>query len=209
MNNRLSKAFIGPHNIDILSVFYGTLLGDSFIEKRCNNIRISFQQENSNVEYLFWLWNLLSEAKYCTNIKPKLRTRIGKGGKIRFYYKFNTYTFSNLNYIYYDFYKNNSLFKRVPDNIYDYLTPLAFACWIMDDGIRVGAGIKLVTNGFIKEDVILLVNVLFLKWAIKASIHKSGKKDQWVIYIPKAFIFLIQNLVKDFIVPSMLYKIHL
>jgi hypothetical protein len=48
----------------------------------------------------------------------------------------------------------------------------------MDDGARVSAGIKLATNGFIKEDVILLVDVLFLKWAIKASIHKCGIKDQ-------------------------------
>lgn len=207
--NKLSKAFIGPHNIDILSILYGTLLGDSHIEKRYDNVRIIFRQENSNVEYLFWLWNRLSEAKYCTDIRPKLRRRIGKGGKIRFYYKFNTYTFSNLNYIYYDFYKNNSSFKRVPDNIYNYLTPLALACWIMDDGTKVGAGIKIYTNGFLKGDVVLLIDVLLIKWGIKASIQKSGKKDQWVIYIFKTSIPLVQNLVKDFIVPSMLYKIHL
>lgn len=207
--HKLNKSFIGPHNIDILSILYGTLLGDSHIEKRSDNIRFSFQQENRNVEYLFWLWSRLSEAKYCTDIKPKLRKCLGQGGKVRFYYKFNTYTFTNLNYMYYDFHKNNSSFKRVPDNIYIYLTPLALACWIMDDGTRVGAGIKISTNSFIKEDVMLLINVLLLKWGINASIQKCGKKDQWVIYIPKAFIPLVQDLVRDFIVPSMLYKIHL
>lgn len=207
--HKLSKGFIGPHNIDILAILCGTLLGDSHIEKRGDNVRFSFQQENNNVEYLFWLWNRLSEAKYCTRIKPKLRKRIGKGGKIRFYYRFNTYTFPSLNYIYYDFYKNHSSFKRVPDNIYDYLTPLALACWIMDDGIRVGAGIKISTNNFVKEDVILLINVLFFKWGIKSSIQKCGKLNQWVIYISKLSVPLVQNLIKDFIVPSMLYKIHL
>lgn len=207
--NKLSKAFIGPHNIDILSILYGTLLGDSYIEKRNNNVRFSFQQENRNVEYLLWLWKRLSEAKYCTDVKPKLRRRIVKGGKICFYYKFNTYTFSNLNYIYNDFYKNHSCYKRIPDNIYDYLTPLAFACWIMDDGFRVGAGIKISTNCFTKEDIVLLVDVLFRKWSIRASIHKCGRQDQWIIYIPKVSIPLVQNLIKDFIVPSMLYKIHL
>jgi hypothetical protein len=59
------------------------------------------------------------------------------------------------------------------------------------------------------EDIILLVDVLFMKWGIKASIHKCGEQDQWVIYIPKVFIPIVQNLVKEFIVPSMLYKIHL
>lgn len=44
---------IGPHSLEILSILYGTLLGDSHIEKRSNNVRISFQQENSNCEYLF------------------------------------------------------------------------------------------------------------------------------------------------------------
>lgn len=48
-----NKAFIGPHNIDILSILYGTLLGNSFIEKRYDNVRFSFQQENRNVEYYY------------------------------------------------------------------------------------------------------------------------------------------------------------
>jgi len=43
---------IGPHPKVILDIIYGTLLGDSHCEKRINNVRISFQQENSNVEYL-------------------------------------------------------------------------------------------------------------------------------------------------------------
>jgi len=45
---------IGPHNIDILSIFYGTLLGDSHAERRKNGngTRLSFSQESKNEEYL-------------------------------------------------------------------------------------------------------------------------------------------------------------
>ena len=43
---------IGPHPEHVLSIIYGTLLGDSHLEKRIENVRISFQQENTNVEYL-------------------------------------------------------------------------------------------------------------------------------------------------------------
>jgi len=43
---------IGPHPEHILSIIYGSLLGDSHLEKRINNVRISFQQENNNMEYL-------------------------------------------------------------------------------------------------------------------------------------------------------------
>jgi len=52
----------GPHNIDIISIIFGTLLGDSHAERRSyytkqdseklGATRISFQQENSNMEYL-------------------------------------------------------------------------------------------------------------------------------------------------------------
>ena len=79
----------GPHNIDIISIIFGTLLGDSHAERRSykvkkgvilGNTRISFQQENSNMEYLIWLWNYLSERGYATPIKPKVKTRICKNG---------------------------------------------------------------------------------------------------------------------------------
>jgi hypothetical protein len=53
MSKVSNKFKIGPHDQEILSIIYGTLLGDSHIEKRYNNVRLSFQQENKNVEYLF------------------------------------------------------------------------------------------------------------------------------------------------------------
>lgn len=128
----LSKIFakqrIGPHNIDVLSVFYGTLLGDSFLEKRSNNVRISFQQENINCEYLMWLWSFLSLRGYCTLIKPRLLFRIGKYSKKRYYYRLNSFTFSSLNFLFDEFYYRKGGQKCVPLNIQSYLTPLAFAC---------------------------------------------------------------------------------
>jgi hypothetical protein len=45
---------IGPHNIDILSILFGSLLGDGHAERRIkgNGTRISFYQEASHVSYL-------------------------------------------------------------------------------------------------------------------------------------------------------------
>lgn len=200
---------IGPHDLKILSIFYGTLLGDSHLEKRNNNVRFSFQQENRNVEYLHWLWKILAESGYCSLDKPRLRKRLGPGGRLRFYYRFHSYTFSSLNYIYDEFYKNNSLIKRVPDNIEQNLTPLALACWIMDDGGKCGQGLKLFTQGFPREDVEILSQALKNKWDLKSNLNKSGKTDQWIIYIPKSEIKKLQQLVSPFLVNSMRYKLHL
>jgi ubiquinol-cytochrome c reductase cytochrome b subunit len=49
-----SKERIGPHNIDIISMIIGSILGDTHLEKRTNGIgtRVIFEQSNNNVEYL-------------------------------------------------------------------------------------------------------------------------------------------------------------
>ena len=205
----LARHRIGPHNIDILSIIYGTLLGDSQLEKRHSNVRISFQQENINVEYLHWLWKQLSENGYCSSVRPQLRSRIGLKGKKIYFYRLNTYTYSSFNFLWDDFYWDNSLKKRVPLNISSYLTPLALACWIMDDGGRVGKGVKIATNNFIYEDLLLLINCLQFNFNIKSKIHKTGVVNQWCLYIPSSEISKLQAIVGPYIVPSMRYKIHL
>jgi LAGLIDADG DNA endonuclease family len=45
---------IGPHNLDVISVLIGSILGDTHLEKRKKGIgtRIIFEQSNLNVEYL-------------------------------------------------------------------------------------------------------------------------------------------------------------
>jgi len=47
---------VGPHNFDIISIFYGTLLGDCHAERRknVNGTRLSFYQEATHSEYLYW-----------------------------------------------------------------------------------------------------------------------------------------------------------
>lgn len=104
----LANKRIGPHPIQILSVIYGTLLGDSHLEKRIDYVRISFQQENSNMEYLMWLWSHFKDYGYCSSVKPTLRIRIGKNGKIRRVCRFHTWTYSSLNFLFDEWYRGGS-----------------------------------------------------------------------------------------------------
>jgi LAGLIDADG DNA endonuclease family len=48
----LSIKRIGPHNIDILCVLIGSLLGDGSMEKDGNGCRFSFYQKGEHIEYL-------------------------------------------------------------------------------------------------------------------------------------------------------------
>lgn len=129
---------IGPHNFNILSILIGSMLADAYAEKHGNGTRICFQQEEFNSSYLLWFHEFLSERNYCNKTIPKITTRIGKQGKLRYLSRFKTYTYSNLNWIHENFYKENK--KVVPQNISDFLSPIALAVWIQDDGARVSSG---------------------------------------------------------------------
>ena len=83
---------IGPHNKNIISILFGSLLGDAQAEFRLkgNGTRITFFQEGSHVSYLIWLHKLISELGYCNTNLPKITTRLGKKGVVRKIIRFNT-----------------------------------------------------------------------------------------------------------------------
>lgn len=92
-----SNLRIGAHNKDILSVIFGSLLGDSHAEKRTLGTRISFSQEASHQEYLLWLHALIASLGYCWPTIPKIQTRLGVAGKLRYILRFHTFTYSSFN----------------------------------------------------------------------------------------------------------------
>jgi len=83
---------IGPHHIDVLSVIFGSLLGDAHAEKRSMGIgtRISFFQEASHVEYLYSLHKFFSNFGYCNTKVPVVSRRLGTKGKVRKIVRFST-----------------------------------------------------------------------------------------------------------------------
>jgi ubiquinol-cytochrome c reductase cytochrome b subunit len=91
--NRLKGIYrIGVHNKDIISIIFGSLLGDTYGEKRLLEIgtRFSFSQEAVHVEYMLFLHKLFSELGYCNPNLPFITTRLGSKGKIRKIIKFST-----------------------------------------------------------------------------------------------------------------------
>jgi len=198
---------IGPHNKELLSIIFGSLLGDGHAEKRLGGVgtRFSFFQEDSHVEYILYLHNIISEWGYCSAKIPVITSRLGAKGKLRKVVRFSTWTYTSLNWIRDIWYTNN--IKRVPECIGEYLTPLALAIWIMDDGSKVSQGLKLCTNSFTYNDCLKLVNVLNYNFNVKATVQSAGSKDQYIIYIWKESMQKVRNIVSPYIIPEMKYKI--
>lgn len=199
---------IGPHNVDIYSIIFGSLLGDGYAEKRANGTRIHFYQEASHGSYAIWLDKTLTSLGYKNLLEPEVSTRLVKGGKIRKIFRFRTYTYSSFNHLHDIFYFNKV--KIVPSNehLNSYLTPLALAIWIMDDGSKVGNGLKLCTNSFAKADLCRLADFLATKYNLKTSINLAGssKNDQYTLYVSSFSMKTLVLIVKPYIIPSMKYK---
>lgn len=207
---------IGPHNFNILCIIIGALLGDAHAEFRLssNGTRISFCKEHHNKAYLLWLWNFFKNEGYCSSKKPNIKKRIGLKSKKCYIIRFHTYTFSSFNWILNTFYKKtikNKTIKIIPnfDFLNLYLTPIALAIWIMNDGTKSGKNLKFCINCFTKSEVIFLVNFLKTKYKLKCSINSVGDilHPQFVIYILQESIPELKNIVKSFIHPSMKYKL--
>lgn len=206
--NRIKSYFrIGPHNKDVLSIIYGTLLGDSHAEFRINGngTRISFYQEANHEEYLLWLHKKIALYGYCNPKIPTIQSRLVKGGKLRKIIRFHSFTYTSFNAIHDNWYTNG--IKKVPYNIEEYLTPICLAVWIMDDGSRVGYGLKLCTNSFTFKDTTRLSLVMNELYGIKSSVQSSGYPNQYHIYIWSDSMLKVRQLVKPYMVSSMLYKL--
>lgn len=92
INRIKSNLRIGPHNLDILSIIFGSLLGDGHTEfrEKGNGTRICFYQDGSHVNYLIWLHNLITNLGYCNPFLPKLKTRLSSKGKVIKIIRFKT-----------------------------------------------------------------------------------------------------------------------
>jgi hypothetical protein len=91
---------------------------------------------------------------------------------------------------------------------------LALAVWISDDGGACSTGVKIATNCFSENDILLVCEVLKEQYGIVSKPNKSGFskktfKQQYCLYIHKQSLPILQALVKPFMVNSMLKKIHL
>lgn len=96
--------------------------------------------------------------------------------------------------------------KIVPLDIFDLLTPVALAYWIMGDGYgNLWKGLYLCTDSFSDYDIVKLINVLLIRYNIKSNLVKINGKSR--IYIPSTESPKIINLVLEHIHPSMAYKV--
>jgi len=193
------------------SIIIGLILSDGSIEKRKNwNPRISMEQSMKNFEYLWYMFKKLNilNSTYPHSIKRKIRN------KVFYTLAFKTRQLICLNKYYTLFYLNNK--KIIKPELYHYIDYISLAHWIMGDGSKAGKGLILCTDSYSFKEIVILMNILKLKFNVDSSIHyhtsitpnnKISKEKVGRIYINKNNLDKIKHFIKPYFVKSMLYKI--
>lgn len=199
-------------------VITGELLGDGHIRNNKNNGRLEFTFSSNILYYINYLkFNVLKDI--CNDTKPtpwpkENPTQYWFSSKYmpilfnihKEWYKLNT---NKLN----SSYKYN---KILPNNIYDLLTPISIAHWLMGDGYYDNGDKTIIfcTDNFTKDEVLLLINILNNKFNIKSTLVKRNYKDKYNneinhyrLRISRLNLNKFINLIKPYMIPEMYYKL--
>ena len=214
-NNIRAINRIGPHDSDVISVIIGSLLGGARANRKSGEgVRICFRQSSKHKEYLFWLYNFFYSKGYTSKLQPRdYTTRIKRGHEVSVYtgYEFITFTFRSFHWIHELFYKKGT--KRISSKITDYITPLALAVWIMNDGCCTKSGLRIATNCFTLSEVTFLNDMLKNKYKLDTTVHSIWalpmRKEKLIISIKKNSIPKLFSIILPYIHQSMHYKLGL
>src|SRR3989338_2408824 len=157
-------------------ILVGSLLGDGRLECRSKNgtARFRVHHAESQREYVFWKFyhfqNLVRGVPWRTKWLDK------RNGQIYGSWFFHTQTSQAFRPLYEKFYQEGV--KIVPDDIGTFLTPLAFAVWIMDDGCRTRDELILNTQSFTREEQEFLLEEIKRRYQIKGTINRDRRNHR-------------------------------
>jgi len=158
-----------PNNIK--SVMVGVILSDGHIalHSKGKNAYLIFNQSLAKSAYVYFIFDYLNH--YCQSY-PSLNTRYNTK-KPSSILRIATRSMPCITELHNNYYVNK--IKTINNSIYDDLTPIALAHWIMGDG-TFSSSVILCRDSFTVKEIILLINVLMIKFKIKSIVRYHWKK---------------------------------
>jgi len=178
----------------------GSALGDASIIKRNTISYFKVSHCERQKEYLMWKKEILGNF---VNVVNKYADK--RGNSIM--YSFNTLGLSELNSFRDMFYNNNK--KTIKEEISDSLTTFGLAVWYMDDGSKQNNSCRLSTDGFSKDENIVLQKVLKSKFDLDCKVcgYTRNNKEYYFLSFNKNNTIKLHNMIKDYVVNCMKYKL--
>lgn len=186
----------------------GTLLGDGHLRWRSGKKsypELMLEQTVKHKEYVFWLREQVKD--WLSNPDERLKqTRKIKNNKVYHSYPIRTICHPVFVEFYNGFYNNG---KKVIsyDFIKENISSFSLAIWVMDDGtISKNRNMAICTQSFNTDEHEKLRSILKDKFELKATIWKSYDDKKWLGF-NKDESLKLTVLIKEYIVPSMQYKL--
>lgn len=204
------------------ALLLGMLIGDGCLKTR-KHIKDNGEQ---SIYYEYVLCHSTKQEDYL-KVKLELFHSIMGGKKPIIHYEnpilsngkiYNSCRFSRCHRIFRILHKylySNNNKKHITRKILNFLTPQAIAIWYMDDGGLskskldgniISASSRIYT--YCSEEEADVISSYFKEeWNIECYKSKYGQKDQWNIRFSVKETRKFESLIKDFIIPSMQYKL--
>lgn len=188
---------------------HGLLLGDGHVTHNPIYTQTFGQNAEPFAQYVFD-----TLRRFCTDKGMyTYKVRSGKDSPLYQRWIVRTRTLSMFAYYHNLYYRLNSegkYIKILPRNIEKILTPTSLALFIMSDGNfhKTKHVFRLCTNNFTKVEVERLSKTIFNKFGIESKLEHV-RKEQYVLRFRKSVVPQIQKLVKEHMIPSMMYRIGL
>lgn len=189
----------------VKSIIIGVLLSDGWTQKRIHwNPRIGLKQSLGNFSYL---WHVYNELSSLNSSLPLLSSNFLRGKKF-FSVSFQTRQLVSLNEILELLYvkKDGKYFKTIKPELLLYMDYVVLAHVIQGVGSKRNDGLTLCTDNFSLQEVVLLLNILIIKFDISPTIHKEKKNFR--IYIKNKDLIKIKPFIEPHIIDHFLYKIN-
>jgi hypothetical protein len=209
---RLSKLLRNMYSLTPFhrGLIVGLLLSDAAVmrgQAPTSNWRIYFEQSFSrNFQYFMQVYFILTPF---IRSLPILRIRPARAGT-----KFNATTSLTLTTIALPcitelaqkFFLPGTNTKIIPADIYNLLSPVALAHWIIGDGEAKKSGLRLCTDSYTLQEVVRLMNVLIVRYGIVCRIHVK-RANHYRIFIPESQIDKLRSIVMQHMISTMYYKV--
>lgn len=182
----------------------GKLLGDGCLyNEGGGKYKLSFSHCIQQKEYFHW--NIMMMDPFINNFRKNVDKR---GNSIML----QTCTICHQDFKYFaDMFYDSNRIKHIPKKGLDlFLTPLALAVWIQDDGtLNAGCNMRISTQGFTEEEQYLLRDLLRQCFNIRSKVmgYRMKGKEYHQLTLNKENTQKLSDIIRPFIVESMMYKI--
>lgn len=185
-----------------LDFFIGILLGDAYLKKGHNsiNVKIGFKQSIINFPFM---WTVFINLSHYCSILPRFEFANLKGKKYG-QLILETRSYPILNELYNLFIVNGV--KTIKEELFHLLSSRSLAYWIMSDGVSNQYGLTICTDAFTIKEVILLINIIQIRYNLNCSLHFLNKRPR--IYIRADSMIKLRAIVGPYIIPFSKYKLE-